>query len=248
MPTRKHTSPLAADHHVHSTFSDGRGTPEDNLSAARGAGLARLGFVDHVRADSGWLPAYTAHIRALAATSEIEITCGVEAKILDLDGTLDLPADLRGIDRVVVADHQMPGAKGPIRPIDARIALEAGALTRGRVVDDLVTATEAALNRHEGVLLAHLFSVLPKMGLSEDDVTDDHLFRLVEAASRSGAAVEVSERWRCPTLRVTRAFFAAGVAVVPSSDAHEPRAIGEYDYVSDVFAAIHGDLEHAEVA
>ena len=229
---------LAADHHVHSTFSDGRGSLEDNLEAARRAGLRQLGCVDHVRSDTDWVPAYAARLAELAARSDMTVTCGVEAKILNRDGLLDLPKDTSGVDRVVAADHQVPGHTGPLHPREVRAALEAGRVPAQWVVEGLVKATIAAMTLRRGLLLAHLFSVLPKVGLGEDDVADVQIARLAEAASLSGALVEVSERWRCPSLRALRVFRDAGVEIVASSDAHSPAAIGRYDYVASVFAAL----------
>ncbi|MDH3271641.1 MAG: PHP domain-containing protein [Gemmatimonadota bacterium] len=229
---------LSADHHVHSTFSDGSGSLEDNLEAARRAGLRHLGFVDHVRSDSDWVPAYAARVAELAAGSDLTLTCGVEAKILNREGLLDLPKDMNGVDRVIAADHQLPGHTGPLHPGEVRAALEGGRATPSWVVEGLVQATIAAMTLRRGLLLAHLFSLLPKVGLAEDDVSDLQIVRLAEAASTSGALVEVSERWRCPSLRTLQVFRDADVPIVASSDAHSPSAIGRYDYVAFVFAAL----------
>lgn len=231
---------LKADHHVHSTFSDGTGSLRENLAAARRAGLEAIGFVDHVREGTRWLPSYTAAVHRVASGSDILVTCGVEAKILDLDGRLDLPEDLSGVDRIVAADHQVPGSSGPIEPGIVRLALRAGSLTASQVIEDVVTGTEAAMRRRAGLLLAHLFSILPKVGLSEDDVSAQQIERLAGAAIRSSAVLEVSERWRCPSERVVDSFRDAGVEIVASSDAHEPTAIGRYDYVARMSAAATG--------
>jgi putative hydrolase len=237
MPKKPHLS-LFADHHVHSTFSDGSGSLEDNLEAARRAGLRHLGFVDHVRSDSDWVPAYAASVAELAAGSDMTLTCGVEAKILNREGLLDLPGDLSGVDRIIAADHQVPGLKGPLDPPEVRAALQAGRASSDWVVEGLVVATIAAMTLRRGLLLAHLFSVLPKVGLREDEVSDEQIARLAEAALASGALVEVSERWRCPSLRAIRVFRDAGVEIVASSDAHSPSDIGRYDYVASVSAAL----------
>ena len=52
--------------------------------------------------------------------------------------------------------------------------------------------------RVEHAQLAHPFSLLPKMGLTEDDLLDDHLSALCAAASATGTWVEVNEKWACP--------------------------------------------------
>ena len=83
-------NPLA-DLHVHSTFSDGRGTIEENIAAAEALGLGTLGCVDHVRADTDWVPAYVEAVQRLRGETAVELRCGIEAKLLDTTGALDLP-------------------------------------------------------------------------------------------------------------------------------------------------------------
>ncbi len=64
---------LRSDGHVHSTFSDGVSTPEDNLAAAVRAGLDGLVMVDHVRASTTWLPDFVGAVRTLRRGSPIEV-------------------------------------------------------------------------------------------------------------------------------------------------------------------------------
>ena len=68
---------------------------------------------DHVRAGSTWVPQYVTEISRVRSLGSLEVVCGVEAKILDVKGTVDLPSDLRGIEQVVVSDHQFPTRGGP---------------------------------------------------------------------------------------------------------------------------------------
>jgi putative hydrolase len=75
-----------------------------------------------------------------------------------------------------------------------------------------------------------LFSVLPKIGLDESAVPAESLERLAAAAGESGASIEIDERWRCPSARTLRAFRAAGVPILLSTDSHSPETIGRYDY------------------
>ena len=96
------------DLHIHSTFSDGRGTVRQNLEAARCVGLERIACVDHVRRDTDWVPAFVHHVRSVARDYPLEVLIGVEAKLLDGGGAVDLPPVLSGVDRVYIADHQFP--------------------------------------------------------------------------------------------------------------------------------------------
>ncbi len=105
---------LDEDHHVHSTFSDDAvSTVADDVRAARDRGLRVLCLADHVRQGSAWVPDFVAAVRELRPAPDIEVLAGVEAKILNTAGELDLPPSLRGVDRVLIADHQYPGDLRP---------------------------------------------------------------------------------------------------------------------------------------
>ncbi len=100
------------------------------------------------------------------------------------------------------------------------------------VVDLLVAATCAALSGSPyPPIVAHLFSLLPKMGLTEDDVTREHCDALADACLRTGAAVEINEKWRCPTAPTIAALASAGVALVAGSDAHRTDDVGAWSYL-----------------
>lgn len=227
---------LLADMHVHSRFSDGAGTIEENVAVAERRGLRALGCVDHVRADTSWVPAYAAAVALANEQTAVELSCGIEAKLLDTSGQLDLPPGPHdGVDWIYAADHQMPLANGPAHPLDVRERLASGALSPGPVLESLVCATACAARAHPGrVVIAHLFSILPKLGLDEEDVPQTLLDALAGAAAEARARVEISERWRCPSARTLRPFRARAVPLLLSTDSHRPETIGRYEYAAAV--------------
>jgi putative hydrolase len=231
---------LEEDYHVHSVFSDGASTLAENVQVARQRGLRRLCLVDHVRADTAWVPDFVRAVLPLREPGGIDILAGVEAKILDRTGRLDLPDSpdaLAGIDLVLIADHQVPGDLGPIEPQEVRAGLSSGTRSPAEVIDCLIEATASALSRVDRPVLAHLFSVLPKIGLTECDVPDSLLGLLAERARATGAMVEVNEKWSCPSARTLRAFASAGVTLVASTDSHDCKDIGVYASVARTLAA-----------
>jgi putative hydrolase len=227
----------AADHHVHSTFSDdATSTVAENLAAAQERGLRTVCLSDHVRTDTDWLDEYVAEVRRAADLVDLEVLCGVEVKLLDRGGRLDLPPDRPHLERVLIADHQYPGRNGPETPGAVKARIDVGMMTPEEVVDGLIDATVAAVNQTPDAQLAHLFSLLPKLGLDESDVDGEQLARLAQACRDNGTVVEVNEKWGCPGPEAIAAFRAAGVSLVPSTDSHQASDVGRYERVPGLLA------------
>jgi putative hydrolase len=224
---------LDQDFHVHSTFSDDAvSSPADNVAAAVEAGLSTLCLVDHVRVDTPWVPELVSTVRDLALRAPLELLVGVEAKILDTSGRLDLPDSAHSVDHVLIADHQFPWGSGPLQPAAVRGMLDRGELSPSGVVEQLVVAMTEALGQVARPVLAHPFSLLPKMGLDEALVTDAMLDHLAQRARLTGALVEVNEKWSCPGPRLARALWVRGVQMVAGSDSHHCASVGAYPGVT----------------
>jgi putative hydrolase len=229
---------LLQDMHVHSTFSDGHDTLAANVAEAEALGLTQLGCVDHVRADTPWVPEYVAAVRQVAGETGVELQCGIEAKLLDTSGALDLPGGIEGVDAIYAADHQVPLADGPNHPDAVRARLERGDLTTEEVVGAIVAATSKSLSRPEPVVIAHFLSILPKIGLRESDVPADLLDALAAETLRTGQRIEISERWKCPSATTLLPFARRGVPILLSTDSHRRETIGRYDYCLGVIAEL----------
>jgi putative hydrolase len=238
---------LDEDHHVHSTFSDDAvSTVAENVGAARRRGLRTLCLADHVRRDSAWVPDFLSAVEALRPAAGLVLLAGVEAKILDRTGQLDLPENATGVDRVLIADHQFPADLGPVHPARMRQALADRLVTPGEVIECLVDAIAGALLLVASPpmtgkpQLAHLFSILPKVGLAESDVPGQAVSHLARQARAAGARLEVNEKWACPSARTVRAFAEAGVPLVASTDSHDCRDVGVYASVRQIVDSARG--------
>lgn len=224
---------LDEDMHLHSRYSDGQDDPEVVLACAHGRGLRRICFSDHVRRSTEWVPHYAAHLDRLRSASAVEIVIGVEAKLLDEEGTLDLPGDLGGVDRVLVADHRLPVDGRLLGPRQIREAIDAGHLDPREAAESLLAAYELCASRHAHLQLqiAHPMSILQRAGIALSVVPRWRLEGLARVFACYQVEVEASERWRCPTRSVLETFIAAGVHIVASTDAHRSKAVGKYDYL-----------------
>ncbi|WP_158863411.1 PHP domain-containing protein [Leifsonia sp. AG29] len=243
-PGHAEPSLLLGDHHVHSTFSDdARSTLAENIAAAQAAGLDRLRLTDHVRASTTWVPEFLAAVAAEPVPDGVTVLTGVEAKLLDASGSVDLPPGLvvgeGGVDAIVIGDHQFPGTDGPWSPESTRRRLAAG-LSAGDALDLLVQGSIRAMERTPRAQLAHWFSILPKVGLSEAQLGADRLAAWADSAAATGTLVEVNEKWGCPGPEAIAALRRAGARVVASTDSHAAEEVGRYDRVATLLAAADG--------
>lgn len=233
---------LRGDYHVHSTFSDdARSTLAENIAAAHRAGLRTVRLTDHVRAATAWVPEFVAAVAAEPVPDGLTVLTGVEAKLLDVTGAVDTPADLvvgpGGVDAVVIGDHQFPGTDGPWSPEATRERLAAG-LSADDALDLLIEASIRAMEGTPHAQLAHWFSILPKVGLAEEQLDASRLAAWAGAAAATGTIVEVNEKWACPGPHAVRALRAAGARIVASTDSHDAADVGRYDRVSAVLDAV----------
>lgn len=232
---------LRGDWHVHSDFSDDAvSSIAENLAAAAAAGLTQIRLADHVRIGTTYVPRFLEAVAASPIPAGLTVSTGVEAKILDAAGTLDIPEDLvvgpGGVDGIVIADHQFPGQDGPWTPTRTQQALADG-WSAEAALETLVTATIRAMEQAGGgAQLAHPFSILPKIGLTEAQLSDDLLREWAAAAARTGTSIEVNEKWACPSPRAIRAAWAAGATVVASTDSHVASDVGQYSRVAAILS------------
>jgi putative hydrolase len=233
---------LRGDFHVHSTFSDdARSTLAENIAAASAAGLTRVRLTDHVRASTPWVSEFLAAVAAEPVPDGLVVLTGVEAKLLDASGAVDTPPDLRvgagGVDAVVIGDHQFPGTDGPWSPDETRHRI-AGGLAADDALDLLIEASIRAMEKTVHAQLAHWFSILPKVGLSENRLGADRLAAWASAAAATGTLVEVNEKWACPGAEAVLALRKAGARIVASTDSHDAADVGRYERVPAVLDAV----------
>ena len=114
MPFREATALLRdvplTDMHLHTTYTDGRMSVAEVLELAKASGLREIGFTDHARRTSTYVPAYLEEIGREARTCPgLRVFRGLEVKITTLAGEIDLAEDTAAsLDFVVGSLHRLP--------------------------------------------------------------------------------------------------------------------------------------------
>lgn len=248
---------MKVNFHTHSTFCDGRDTPEAMVCSAIEKGFDVLGFSSH----SEMLrdpPAYVAAIRALAAKyrGRIRIFCGIEAD-------WPCPLDLAPYDYVIGSVHFLPGPSG------TRLAIDHSPERLAGIVRDHFGGDGAALVRAyfaaERDMLAHgRFDIVGHPDLvrkfnAKRPFFDEgaawyraELEKTADAIAASGKVVEVntgaiSRGWlddAYPSPAFRELLRARGVRFVLSADAHAADAL---DCAFDRYAALSCDGVYATI-
>jgi putative hydrolase len=97
------------DMHMHSIWTDGEGTIEENIMRAKELGLKRIAATDHIRADSIYFDDYYKEIHTLKDKHQFEIYVGFEAKVNNFEGDIDVSQqNLKKADLSICSVHRFP--------------------------------------------------------------------------------------------------------------------------------------------
>ncbi len=228
---------LTADAHVHTGFSSGRDSVGVIVSAADLAGLSSITFADQVGPDSTWLSAYADAVRRAQRRTEMRLRIAAEVEVVRPDGWLALPPDLSHLEALSVAVSRLPLPAGLVGSREVRTMLTAGRLTADQVAEELVRATVRGIeraSRYAPTQLARPLGLLAHVGLDDAVLTPDLIDALAGACRETGTLVEISEAWRSPSPRIVALLRAAGVVVVPASDARYATEVGHWQYLRRV--------------
>lgn len=142
--------------HIHSNFSDGKNTIFEMAEAAYRLGLKKICFTDHVRKDTKWVNDYISEIQRVRDLVPIEIQIGVETKIIDFHGNLDIPGDLpKDIIQVAAIHRITDGNGGYISKNDTDI------INGERALECWFKALEGLKENKSVSRIAHPFSMVP---------------------------------------------------------------------------------------
>ncbi len=157
---------MIQDLHLHSNYSDGENSLREMIETGINLGIEELGFTDHVWKSSDWTDQYIEELEALKEeyTSKIKIFTGVEAKLIDLNGELDIDCNLYDKDiRIVAAIHRIPkGNREYIRQSEIENSLELSKRYWFKGFKSLVLNDKIDC-------IAHPFSLFEAMGISNKD-------------------------------------------------------------------------------
>lgn len=209
---------VRTDRHIHSTFSDGRATVAEIAARAVELGLAAVAIVDHVRRDSGYVRALVREVHETAERTGLPMLAGVEAKVADLDGSLDLAPDAaRAADLVVASVHRFPLAGRLVFP--SELAPEECREIEYRL-------TMAALERGGFDVLGHPGGMSVR---ATGAFPPRHFADIIGACAAAGVAFELNAAYHRGLRPVLAPLLTErGCLVSMGSDAHDVSEVGAW--------------------
>lgn len=218
---------LTADYHTHTNFSHGKGNIEDNVRVAIAKGLKTVAITDHGYGHMGFgirktdLPLMQEKIRVLRDRyPEIEILLGMEANILDPDGSLDVDAaDMKYLDILLAGYHfgSVPNGWSGVKFHGANF------LARSKFHPPMTREmnTQACCN----AMLRYPVTILTHPGAKGPvDIA-----RIAAVASQRGVWLEINSHHGFLTVAQISEAIPSGVKFVINSDAHRPQDVGQCD-------------------
>jgi putative hydrolase len=219
---------VIADYHTHTVYSHGRGSIEDNVRAALDKGLKIIGITDHgpghffigIRG----VPAFRRMQKEIQKMRykypEIEILFGVEANIVDTDGTIDVPLPImRELDILLVGYHKMVMPRSIAAAVIGAKNFIAG--WTGHASEELRRKNTAAIT---AAVRRYPIDAITHPGLQVDIDTAE----LAHVCAEYGTALEINSSYGKELDGYIKTALATDARLVINSDAHTPARVGDF--------------------
>jgi putative hydrolase len=206
----------AIDYHMHTTYTDGKATVSEMVQSAVGAGLSDVLFSEHVRHTSQYFPQFASEIRGIV-DCPVTLRCGVETKLLDMDGTLDCSPDTAGLcDAIVGSVHSAPVNGNGTSPSWSTMNVKAAIRLEFEMAMAIVVSSRAHVLGHPMGMCVTRLKARPL----------DELSSLAEACRAAGKAFELNPRYCADVDAWVEIVATAGCLVSIGSDAHMTADVG----------------------
>ncbi|MBO8168442.1 MAG: PHP domain-containing protein [Thermoanaerobacteraceae bacterium] len=221
---------FAADLHMHTKYSDGRGTIEEMMQAAIARKLEKIAITDHGPKNIGvgikspeQLLDIKKEAEQVSRGQNIKVLVGVEADILGVNGEIDIPETIyRQLDLLLVGLHPyvFPGTiTDGLTFVLPNQLYKLSEPVRRRVIEINTKAVIAVLRKHPVDILTH-----PGLNMPID------YEQVARACAETNTLYEINtghKNQHFQPLSIIEKVSRQGVRFVVNSDAHYPDTVGE---------------------
>ncbi len=212
------------DFHIHTHYSDGIASPAEMVEAACGEGLDVVAITDHgpetrVGMKRGDIGQMIGDVELMKVDVDISVLLGLEANILDSDGTLDVGEDvLEDLDIVLAGVHDMGSF------------LSSSELAR-EYFDRVVGCMEGGLVD----VLSHPFWYHEDLS---KHYSKEKLERFAKISNETNTAIELNEKYQVPNKNVLSMLKKEGTSFCIGTDAHRTGEVGRIRWSNRILKSV----------
>lgn len=227
------------DYHTHTTYSHGTGSIEENVLAAKKAGLRAVAITDHgfghvaygvKRGKWEEMRAETERLKKLYP--DMEILLGLECNLISLDGDMDLREDeIEKMDIIVCGYHKLAWPKNIGQAFGFAIPNLTYSATKLSSRKRKVKNTDAYIKLVEKYpidIVSHINFAI-----------DSDAVEVAKACKFYGTMVELNGKRVNFTDSEIEEMVQADVDFIVDSDAHKPVAVGRFDTPEKIIERLH---------
>lgn len=224
---------LIADYHTHTRYSHGIGTIEDNVISAMQKGLQCIAITEHGPAYSPYgirLGDYkhmrdTVNVLQEKYSDRIEILLGMEANIINEQGTLDVDDKiLYNCDLLLVGFHFDIVHTEKLQKI--RLELHHHQNIKSHLSDNLY---QEIVERNTAAMVCSLQKYPIDIITHPGDQQPIHIVKIADAAAKKETALEINNfHRRLSAVQLKKVKELPDVRFVVNSDAHRPQDVGKF--------------------
>ncbi len=211
------------DFHLHTNWTDGENTVQEMHNAASKAGLTHILFSEHVRNTSeNWFFGFAQQVRESVSNNCLALV-GIETKIMDFDGNLDVTSNImENADLVMASVHRFPGEEGIIEKNSNQFnkfsQYEDPIETEFRLANLILENPEVDILGHPFGMSYKRFNLVPSI---------QKIKQLIKKAAQTGTAFEVNSRYHPNLWELIDLCKKYGAVISLGSNAHSVKEVGK---------------------
>lgn len=218
------------DYHMHTLYSDGRGTVEEMVMAASLAGLKEMGITDHGPANIGTgVKNENVYLQIKEELKALQIDCpnlqllvGAEANLISENGELD-------ISRKVIKqlDYLLVGLHPYVKPLKIK---EAGWILNNHALSIFPHLKSKVKNANTKALIEAIYTFDVKAITHPGLKMPIDIAEVARACLKNDTAWEINTGHEFPPWNEVAEAARYGPDFIVNSDAHFPETVGRFDY------------------
>lgn len=223
----KNTPIIPVDYHVHSNFSDGENTVEECIISARKKGLTEIALTDHVRKDSDWIDDYVSQIRSLARALKFKAIVGLEAKVVDFKGNVNISkGSKQKVDFVMGVVHRfLPDMDQPYNDI-LNLSADKASQLETELILKMITNPDVDVIGHPTRVYNKFFYLT---GKTKKKFPGSLINKICTASLAFNKPLEYNPNFPLND-KLLDAYLKLGVSFFLGTDSHNVNDLGSIDY------------------